>query len=103
MFGTIITPLSFNTEANNRVTALMGGASEVSASPSGVCELSGGRELAAWREEGGANEQLAVTAYNFYLVIVQYLGLAVFPLTLNDHNFFIKHNFLVLFEDLKRA
>ena len=36
-------------------------------------------------------------------VKVKYSGLAVFPLTLTGHNFFIKNNFLVLFEDLKRA
>ena len=36
-------------------------------------------------------------------VKVKCSGLAVFPLTLTGHNFFIKNNFLVLFEDLKRA
>ena len=36
-------------------------------------------------------------------VKVKRSGLAVFPLTLTGHNFFIKNNFLVLFEDLKRA
>ena len=35
------------------------------------------------------------------MVKVKYSGLAVFPLTLTGHNFFIKNNFLVLFEDLK--
>ena len=50
-------------------------------------------------ENGGYYQTHHIDLYNHahtehgeISVIVQYLGLTVFPLTLNDHNFYTKNN-----------